>query len=97
MLGRRLAWALADVVAGSGVRRAGEVEEVRVLFVEFQCAGDRFEHAVGDAVHVAALDAGVVGDADAGEDGDLLAAESGDPAGPEGGKARLLGCDPRSA
>src|SRR5437764_10239199 len=66
-------------------------------FVEAEGAGERFEHAVGDAVHVAALDAGVVGGADAGQDGDLLAAQTGDASGPVGGKPRLLGGDPRPA
>jgi hypothetical protein len=55
---------------------------VRALgLVKPERAGDRVEHAVGDALHVPALDPGVVGNADAGEDGDLLAAQAGDAAG----------------
>jgi hypothetical protein len=73
---------------------AGEVEEVRPLgLIELQGAGERLEHAVGDALHVTALDPGVVGDADAGQDGDLLATQLGDPAAAIGGQARLLGSD----
>ena len=68
-----------------------------LCLVELQGAGERFEHAVGDAVHVPALDPGVVGDADAGQDGDLLAAQPGDAAAAVGGQARLLGGDLRPA
>jgi len=71
---------------------AGEIEQVRAFgLVELQGAGERFQHAVGDAVEVAALDPGVVGDADAGQDGDFLAAQAGDPAAAVGGQPGLLG------
>jgi hypothetical protein len=57
---------------------------VRVLgFIEFEGAGDRFEHAVRDAFEVAAFDAGVVGRADAGEDGDLSRRKPGTRRGPK--------------
>ena len=61
---------------GGRLRGAGEVEQVRALgLVELQRAGERLEHALGDAAHVAALEARVVRDADAGEHRDLLAAQ----------------------
>ena len=62
--------------------------------VELEGAGERLEHAVGDAVHLPPLDAGVVGDADTGQDGDLLAAQPGDAAAAVGGQPGLLGGDP---
>ena len=78
--------------------RAGEVEEVRALgVVELERAGQRLQHALGDAADVAALQAGVVRDADAGQDGDLLAAQPGNAATPVGVQPRLLGRDPGAA
>ena len=78
---------------------AGEVEQVRALgVVELETAGERFEHALGDAAQVAALHLGVVVDADAGEHRGLFAAQSGDAAGvAEDGQAGLLRGDLRSA
>jgi hypothetical protein len=58
--------------------------------VELQRAGERFEHAFGDAADVAALQAGVVGNADAGQDRDLLAAQSGNAPGTVGGEPCLV-------
>jgi len=65
--------------------------------VELQGAGERLDHAVGDAVHVPPLDAGVVGSADAGQDGDLLPAQARDATGAVGGQPRLLRGDLRAA
>ena len=56
---------------------AGEVVEMGALrLVELQRAGERLEHAVGDAGGVAALQPPVVLDADAGQRSDLLAAQA---------------------
>ena len=64
-------------------------------FVELKGAGDRFQHAVGDAGEVAAFEAGVVVDAHAGEHGDFLAAQAGHTAAAVvNGQADLLWCDP---
>ena len=74
-----------------GLRGAGQVEQVRALgVVELQRAGERVEHAVGDAAHVAALQARVVRDADARQHGDLLAAQAGHAARPVGRQPGLL-------
>ena len=59
--------------------------------VELERAGERFEHAFGDAAQVAALEPGVVGDADAGEHGDLLAAQSGNAPRAVGGEPTWSG------
>jgi hypothetical protein len=46
---------------------AGEVEEVGTFgVVELERAGERAQHALGDAIHVSALKPGVVLDAHAG-------------------------------
>jgi NAD(P)-dependent dehydrogenase (short-subunit alcohol dehydrogenase family) len=53
---------------------------VRALgLVELEAAGERFQHAFGDAAEVAALVLGVVVDADAGEHRGLLATQAGNP------------------
>ena len=58
------------------IRRAREVEQVRRLgLVELQGAGERVEHAVGDAGQIAPLESRVVVDADAGEQRHLFSAE----------------------
>jgi hypothetical protein len=50
-----------------GLCGAGEVEEVGAFgVVELKRAGERAQHALGDAVHVSALKPGVVLDAHAG-------------------------------
>jgi hypothetical protein len=93
-LAARVAWALVEVAASSLAAGAGEIEEMRALgLVELQGPGERFEHAVGDAVDVPTLDPGVVGDAEASQDGDLLASQAGDAAAAVGGQAGLLGGD----
>jgi hypothetical protein len=71
---------------------------VRALgFVEFERTGERFEHAVGHAVHVAAFDPGVVRNAHTGENGDFLAAQTGNAAAAVGDQPGLLGRDLRRA
>ena len=81
-----------------GLRGAGQVEQVRALgVVELQRAGERVEHAVGDAAHVAALQARVVRDADAGQHGHLLAPQAGHAARPVGRQPGLLRADPPAA
>jgi hypothetical protein len=65
--------------------------------VELQGAGQRFEHAVGDTVHVPALDPRVVRDADTGQDGDLLTAQPRDTPRAIGGQPGLLRGDLRPA
>ena len=78
---------------------AGEVEQVRAFgLVEPQAAGERIEHAFGDAAQVAAFHLGVVVDADAGEHRGLLAAQPGDaPGAAEDRQAGLLRGDLRPA
>ena len=75
--------ARAGVDGARRLRCAREVEEVGALgVVELQRAGERLQHALGDAACVAALEPGVVVDADAGEQRDLLAAEPGNAPAP---------------
>ena len=88
--------------AARGRRRpggAGEIEEVRAFgVVEAEAAGERIEHAFGDAAQVAAFHLGVVVDADAGEHRGFLAAQPGDAAGAaEDRQAGLLRRELRSA
>ena len=79
---------------GRGVGGAGQVVQVRRFgFVETQGAGDRIQHAVGNADEVAALQAGVVVGADAGQHGDFFAAKPRYAATTVAGQARLLGGD----
>jgi hypothetical protein len=73
------------------------IEEHEPLgLVELECAGERFEHGLGDTARVAELEPRVVVDADAGEDRDLLAPEARDTPCTVGLQVRLLGCDPCS-
>jgi hypothetical protein len=59
--------------------------------VELECAGERFEHAVGDPVEVAPFEAGVVVGADPSEQCDFLPAQTGDaPVAAVGRQTRLL-------
>ena len=58
--------------------------------VELQRAGERVEHAFGDAAEIAAFEAGVVGNADSGQHRDLFAAQSGNAPRTVSGQPRLL-------
>jgi len=64
--------------------------------VELERAGDSLQHVFGDAAHAAALQLDVILDADAGEESYLFTAKPGHAApAAVGGKAGLLGRDPR--
>jgi hypothetical protein len=83
---------------GGGLGAAGKVEEVGAFgVVELECAGQRFEHAVGGAADVSAFESRVVGDAYAGQDGDLLTAQSRNTATAVRRQPHLLGGDPGAA